>query len=307
MKAARINEWGRPVQVEEIARPEPADDEVLVRVRAASINPIDLVVAAGYLQSMISPPPMTSGSDFAGEVVAVGAEVTHVQPGDAVYGFIPLRGGTFAEYVVPKGSEVALKPESLDFVEAAAVPLGALTAWQGLFRIANLEQGERVLIHGVAGNVGSFAAQFAKARGAYVIGTAAAKDEAFARRLGIDEFIDYQAEDFEDHVGDVDVVYATIGGEVIPRSFEVMKPAARLVTSGQMEGEEEGQRRGMQVTGIMCQASRENLNEISRLIDAGQVNVFVSDTLPLEQVNEGMGLSQQRESGRRKVVLSVSA
>jgi NADPH:quinone reductase-like Zn-dependent oxidoreductase len=304
MKACRVNEWGQPLEIEEIARPTPAADEVLVRVRAASINPMEVFVAAGYLQSMLQA-PMTIGTDFAGEAAEVGSDITHVKPGDEVYGFIPFRGGTFAEYVVAKGSEVAPKPKSLSFEQAAAVPLTALAAWQGLFKTANVKSGERVLIHGVAGGVGSFAAQFAKQHGASVIGTADAEDEAFARRLGIDEFINYKEGRFEDRVRDVDVVFATIGGEVIPRSFEVMKPGGRLVTTGQMEGAEEAQRRGLQAASVIATPSVDDFNQISKLIDAGKVKVYITDTLPLEQAQQALQLSQQRDAGRRKVVLSI--
>jgi NADPH:quinone reductase-like Zn-dependent oxidoreductase len=304
MKAVPINQWGQPLQIEEIAQPSPASDEVLVRVRAASINPMEVFVAAGYLQSTLSA-PMTPGTDFAGEVVEVGADVTHVKPGEAVYGFIPFRGGTFAEFVVAKGSEVAPKPKSVNFEQAAAVPLTALAAWQGLFQTAKLQKGERVLIHGVAGGVGSFAAQFARLHGAYVIGTADAEDEAFARQLGIDEFINFKETRFEDQVRDVDVVFATVGGDVIPRSFNVMKPEGRLVTTGQMEGAEEAERRGLQAASFVAQPAVDDLNEISDLIDAGQVKVHITDTLPLEQAQTALEVSQQKEAGRRKVVLSV--
>jgi len=304
MKAVRINEWGQPLQIEDIPRPVPANDEVLVRVRAASINPMEVFVTAGYLQSRLSA-PMTPGTDFAGEVVEVGSDITHVKAGDAVYGFIPFRGGTFAQFAVAKASEVAQKPPSLSFEQAAAVPVTALAAWQGLFQTANLQKGERVLIHRVAGSVGSFAAQFAKLHGAYVIGTADSEDEAFARQLGIDEHINFKETRFENHVRDVDVVFATVGGDVITRSFDVMKPGGRLVTTSQLEGAEEAQRRGLQATALVAQPSVKDLNEISQLIDAGQVKVYVTDTLSLEQVQTGLEVSQQRDTGRRKVVLSI--
>jgi len=304
MKAVRINEWGQPLQIEDIPQPAPANDEVLVRVRAASINPMEVFVTAGYLQSMLST-PMTPGTDFAGEVVEVGSDVTHVKAGDAVYGFIPVRGGTFAEFVVAKGSEVAQKPRSLTFEQAAAVPVTALAAWQGLFQTAKLQKGERVLIHGVAGGVGNFAAQFAKLHGAHVIGTADAEDEAFARQLSIDEFINFKENRFEDQVRDVDVVFATIGGDVIPRSFDVMKPNGRLVTTGQLEGAEEAKRRGLQATSLVAQPSVNDLNEISQLIDSGRIKVYITDTLPLEHAQTALELSQQKETGRRKVVLSI--
>jgi NADPH:quinone reductase-like Zn-dependent oxidoreductase len=304
MKACRVNEWGEPVEIEEVARPSPAADEVLVRVRAASINPMEVFVAAGYVKAMLQV-PLTIGTDFAGEVAEVGADITHVKPGDNVYGFVPMRGGTFAEYVVAKGSEVAPMPKSLSFEQAAAVPLTALAAWQGLYKTANLKSGERVLIHGVAGGIGAFAAQFAKQTGAYVIGTGDAQDEAFAQKLGVDEFINYKETRFKESARDMDVVFATIGGDVIPRSFEVMKPGGRLVTTGRMEGAEEAQRRGLQAGSFAAVPSVDDLAQISRLIDAGKVKVYITDTLPLAQAQQALELSQQRDAGRRKVVLSI--
>ena len=304
MKAVRINQWGQPAQIEDIARSSPASDEVLVRVHAASINPIDVIVAAGYLQAMLTV-PMTAGTDFAGEVITVGVDVSHVNPGDSVYGCIALRGGTFAEYVVVKGAEVAPKPSSLDSIQAASVPLSALTAWQGLNRSLKIKAGERLLIHGVAGNVGSFAAQFARLSGVEVIGTAAAKDEAFVRSLGLNRWIDHTKTKFEEEAGEVDAVFASIGGEVIPRSFAVMKPAGRLVTTGQMAGADEAQQRGLQATGMACEASIDDLAAIARLIDAGEVKVHVTDTVPFDQFQRGFELHQDHSRGRRKVVLTL--
>jgi NADPH:quinone reductase-like Zn-dependent oxidoreductase len=180
---------GQPVQLEDIPIPQPGDDDILVRVHAASLNPVDLSVASGRYQHMLTT-PVTLGRDFAGEVVSVGSHAQQVQATDAVYGMIPFPEGTFADYVLAKASEVASKPARLDFAHAAAVPLTALTAWQALFDVADVQPGERVLILGAAGGVGSFAAQFAKKKGAVVIGTASAKDEAFLRQdLGVDQVI----------------------------------------------------------------------------------------------------------------------
>ncbi len=207
MKAIRLLEWGQPVQLEDLPIPQSGDDDILVRVHAASLNPVDSTIASGRLQGMLTV-PMTLGTDFAGEVVRVGSHVKHVQEASAVYGMIPFRGGTFAEYVLAKASEVAPKPARLDFVQAAAVPLTALTAWQALFDVAHLQAGERVLVLGAAGGVGSFAVQFAKRKGAVVIGTASSKkDEAFLRQdLGLDQVILPQEAPFDDVVTHCDVV-----------------------------------------------------------------------------------------------------
>ena len=167
MKAARINEWGKPVAIEEVPQPVPANDEILVRVHGAAVNPIDRAIAAGYLQMMYST-PITLGTDFSGAVVAIGADVQHVTPSAAVYG-MSLNRGTFAEYAVVKSVGVAPKPQSLNHLQASTVPLAGLTAWQTLYNLAQLQPGERILIHGAGGSIGSFAVQLAKNTGAYVI------------------------------------------------------------------------------------------------------------------------------------------
>ena len=160
MKAVRVKEWGAPVELEEIPQPTPSDDEVLVRIHAASINPFDAAVHAGYMQGMLST-PLILGTDFAGEAVKVGSNITHVKPGDAVYGLVPMRSGTFAEYVTATADEVSAKPRSLDYIQAAAVPLASLAAWQSLSDLAQLQQGERLLVLGAAGDAGSCAVQLA--------------------------------------------------------------------------------------------------------------------------------------------------
>src|SRR5438874_2710827 len=228
MKAIRINEWGQPAKLENIPKPKPGTDEVLVRVRAAGVNKADWAIAQGYMQGMLAA-PLTLGLDVAGDVAEVGADITRFKPGDEVYGFVPGQEGTFAEYVVSKESALALKPKSLDFVQAAAVPLAALTAWQSLFDVAQLKSGERVLIHGAGGGVGSFATQFAKNEDAYVIGTAGPDKAEHVRGLGIDEHINHQEQPFEEAVRDVDVVLDTAGGDLPQRSYGVLKPGGRLV------------------------------------------------------------------------------
>jgi NADPH:quinone reductase-like Zn-dependent oxidoreductase len=306
MKAIRINEWGQPATLEEIAQPTPGPREVLVRVRAASVNKVDWTIAAGYLQGMLTA-PMTLGTDFAGDVVAVGAEVTHVQPGDAVYGFIPLTSGSFAEYVVAQSTQVARKPQSLDYSQAAAVPLVATTAWQALFDIAQVQPGERVLIHGAGGGVGGFAVQFAKHAGATVIGTAGADKAARLHELSIDQHVDSQAQPFEEVVRDVDVVFDTVGVDMPARSYGVLKPGGRLVTSAAQitpEDTEAQAARGLRVSGMLAQPNPAQLAQIADLIDAGKVKVSVGQVLPLEQAQEALErVKAQHLPG--KVVLNI--
>src|ERR1700687_4805897 len=165
MKAVRLNDWQQPLQIEDMPQPTPQSDEVLVRVHAAGLNPFDTAVCAGYM-SFMAAVPLPLGTDFAGEVVAIGADSKNFAPGDAVYGSAPLGGGTFAEFVTVKAQQIAHKPRSLDYMHSAALPLPSMAAWQSLFEKAQLQPGERVLIIGAAGSVGSLAVQLAKAQGA---------------------------------------------------------------------------------------------------------------------------------------------
>ncbi len=303
MKAVRVNQWGQPVQVEEIPQPTPQRDEVLVRVRAASLNPVDVYSVAGMLQAM-QQLPFIPGTDFAGEVVAVGSEVKHVKPGDAVYGMIPLRGGVFAEYAAPKGNEVAQKPESLDYVQASAVPLTALAAWQTLIDSAQVKSGERVLIHGAAGSVGSFAVQLAKDRGAYVIASDLPGREALLQELGADEIINAQTQRFEDAVGKVDVVLNYASPDLLERSYSVLKPGGRYATTVGQPDQEQAERLGIRSTGIVTQPTIDHLTQLARLIDAGKLKVFIERTYPLEEAQAALEY-RQTGTAKGKVVLTL--
>jgi NADPH:quinone reductase-like Zn-dependent oxidoreductase len=302
MKAVRINEWGQPVQIEELPEPTPADDQVLVRVHAASINPVDGGIAAGYMQMMYST-PLTLGTDFAGEVVAVGADVQDVQPGDAVYG-MSLNRGTFAEYAAIPASGVARKPQSLDYVQAAAVPLAGLSAWQTLFNLAQLQSGERILIHGAAGGIGSFAVQLAKGAGAYVIGHARGNDADFVKQLGADQVINADSERFEDVVDTVDVILDLVRGEYVERSFTVLKPGGRYVTTANMLPEDAGKDHGIVATGTFTQPSVEELTKLAEEIDAGRVKVIVQRTFPLEEAQTALFYTPE-DGAPGKVVVTI--
>lgn len=304
MKAIRVNEWGKPVQLEEVPQPKPGRDEVLVRVHAASINPLDAAILAGYMAFMATP-PLTLGTDFSGEVVEVGAEVMHVKPGEAVYGLIPLRSGTFSEYTLPKASEVALKPKSLDHIYASTVPLPAMAAWQALFEHGQFKSGERVLIHGVAGNVGGLAAQLAKSQGAYVYGTDIIEKAQHVAGLGIDRFIDVQHERFEDVVENVDLVLDFIGGEFLERSYTALKSGGRYVTALSMQpAQEEAEKRGIRSLGFGAQPRADLLAQIAKLIDAGKLKVFVNRTFPLAQAQAALEYRQTTKLPG-KVVMTV--
>lgn len=305
MKAARVQQWGGSdaVQIETVEIPTlAAPDEVLIRVHASSINPVDWKIREGYLSKIVKL-PATLGWDVSGEVVEVGAGVTHVQPGDAVYAMIQVRGGAYAEYAVVKAVEVAHKPQSLDFLQAAAVPLVALTAWQAL-EPANIQPGQQVLIHAAAGGVGSVAVQLAKLKGASVIGTASQSNEAFTRELGVDEFIDYRSVKFEHVVRDVDVVIDTVGDETLERSHQVVKRGGMLVTLTGQFNEAKVAQYGIETCGVSVVPNPDQLAEIARLIDAGQLKIHISQVFPLEQVREALDLSQTGHV-RGKIALKI--
>ena len=288
MKAIRVNEWGKPVQLEDVPQPTPADDEVLVRVRAASINPFDIAVAAGYLAFMAST-PMTLGTDVAGEVVEVGKNVTNFKPGDEVFGAVVLHSGTFAEYTTPKASELALKPKSLDHVYTAAIPLAATAAWQTLFDVAQLQAGERLLIQGVAGSVGTYALQFAKSAGAYVYGTDIPERADLVNQLGLDRYINPAQERVEDAVKDVDVVLDLVGGPHVQESYNVLKRGGRYVSTLAMQmPQEEPERLGIKSYGFGAQPSSEIMAKFADMVDSGKLKVFVNRTFPLAEAAEAM-------------------
>lgn len=304
MKAVRIHQWGDALQVEDIDVPTPAADEVLVRVHAAALNPVDSFIVAGYLQAMVSV-PLTPGTDFAGEVVRVGADVTHVQAGDAVYGMIPMRGGAFAEYATPKGYEVARKPESLDYVHAASAPLAAMAAWQSVFDLAHVQSGERVLILGAGGSVGAFAVQFAKDKGAYVIAADLPAKLELLHSLGADHVIDVSATAFEVEAGGVDVVLNFASDTLVERAYSVLSEGGRYVTTLQQPAQEEAERRGIRSVAAFAQPSVDHLSQLAALIDAGKVKVWVQRTFPLDEAQEALEY-RQSDTTPGKVVLLLT-
>jgi NADPH:quinone reductase-like Zn-dependent oxidoreductase len=288
MKAIRVEEWGKPVELEDVPQPVPADDEVLVRVRAASINPFDIAVAAGYVAFMASA-PLTLGTDFAGEVVEVGKNVTNFKPGDRVFGAVVLRSGTFAEYCTPKASEIALIPESLDFVQAASIPLAATAGWQTLFDVAKLQSGERLFIQGVAGSVGTYALQFAKKAGAYVYGTDIPERADLVKSLGLDRYINFKEEVVTDAVKDVDVVLDLVGGDKVQESYQTLRRGGRYVGTLFLEmPQEEPQRLGIQSYGFAAQPNSDLMKKFADMADSGELKIFINRTFPLEQAAEAM-------------------
>lgn len=303
MKAMRLNEWGKALELEDVPQLEQSDDEVLVRIHAASINPFDAAIFAGYLQYMAHV-PMTLGTDFSGEVVAVGKNVSHLKPGDFVFGLSPLGAGAFAEFITVKPHEVTQKPKSLDFISSAAVPLPATAAWISLFDLLNVQKGERLLIHGASGNVGGIAVQLAKAEGVFVYGHDIPEKAEHAKMLGVDVFISSN-DRFEDVVQDVDVVLDLVGGDMMERSYNVLKPGGRYVTSLVADvPQEEPMRLGIKSMGLAAWPNANILTKIAERIDSGSISVFINQTFPLEEANAAM-LHRMQTKAPGKVVLTI--
>ncbi|HEY2860526.1 MAG TPA: NADP-dependent oxidoreductase [Terracidiphilus sp.] len=304
MKAVRVHQYGTPegFTLDEVPQPVPGAGKVLVRVRAAGVNPIDWKIRAGYMKEVMPLPlPVTLGFDFSGEIEALGEGVTHFKKGDPVYGTAM---GTFAEFVVTGVAEAAPKPASLDYVHAASVPVAAKTAWQALFDVGGLTTGGKVLIHGAAGSVGSFAVQLARAKGIHVYGTASSGNQAYLKELGVDEPINYQTTKFEDVAHDIDVVLDTQGGETQQRSFAVLKKGGTLVSIVQPPSQDEAAKYGVKATFLGSQPNLEQLTEIARLIDAGQLKTVVEAVMPLEDAGRALDQSQTGHA-RGKIVLTV--
>jgi NADPH:quinone reductase-like Zn-dependent oxidoreductase len=307
MKAIRIHEYGGPevLALEEVQRPTPGPGELLIRTHAASVNPFDWKVRAGYMKEFLPLTfPATLGWDVSGTVEAVGPGVTRFKPGDDVYARLE-DGGGYAEYTIAKEDVPASKPKKIDHAHAAAVPVAALTAWQALFGAAQLRARQKVLIHGAAGGVGSFAVQFAKAKGAYVIGTASGRNQAFLRELGVDEAIDYEKTRFEDRVRDVDVVLDTIGGETQERSWKTLKRGGILVSLVAPPMQEQAAKFGVRAVMLGAHPSASDLAEIARLIDTGKVKTVVETILPLTEARRAHEISQSGHA-RGKIVLLVT-
>lgn len=278
MKGVRIHSFGGlgAMRFEDLAVPRPYEGEILLKVHAASLNPVDFKILNGAF-----PPighdnlPVTLGRDVSGTVERCGPGIDKVGRGDPLYALLGTDRGAFAEYVVVKATEAAPKPARLSHVEAAAVPLAALTAWQGLFDHGRLLAGHRVLVHGGAGGVGHFAIQFAKHRGATVLTTVSGRDMDFALRLGADQVIDYKTQRFEEVASEVDVVFDLVGGDTRDRSWSVLKSGGILVSTLGQPAKTKADAYHVRAAGYLVQPDAAQLIEIGRLIDAEKVRPFV--------------------------------
>lgn len=306
MRAVRFHEYGPPsvLVVDVVPRPEPGAGQVLIRIRAAGVNPIDWKLRAGYLQAYMPVTlPATPGLDVAGTVEQVGPDVTEFAPGDDVFG----RGlSTYAEYAAAPVATIARKPAAVTFEQAATLHVGGVTAWVGLFDMANLEPRQRLFVQGGAGGVGSTAVQLGHWKGAYVIATTSAANVEFVRSIGADEVVDYTAVRFEDAVHDVDVVFETVGGEITPRSLGALKPGGVLVAVASMPDPAAAAALGVRTTGVILPASTTPaLEALAELVASGALVPEIGAVYPLAEAAAAQAASETGH-GRGRIVLTVS-
>jgi NADPH:quinone reductase-like Zn-dependent oxidoreductase len=307
MKAVVAHEYGKPevLKFEQVPRPEPNEDQALVRVIASGVNPADPLTLSGkYASEWGTRLPLIPGYEIAGIVEKTGAKIKNLKVGDAVYGY-PTFGGGWADYVAVKEWEVAAKPKSLNFVEAGAVPMGALTAWQSLVNAAHLQPGQTILIHGGSGGVGSFAVQIAKARGARVIATASTANQDLLKQLGADVAIDYTKQKFEDVAKDVDAVLDPIGKDTLARSYDVVKKGGIVLSLVGGLDRAELEKRGIRGASVWVRPDAGDLGQIAQMIDGGKIKPIVTKILPL---GEAIAAQEQAETHhtRGKIVLKIA-
>ncbi len=316
MKAVQIHKYGGPrvLTYEDAPQPEPKEEELLIRIHATSVNPADWQIRSGRRFKLKKPFSLILGFDVSGVIESVGNSVANFKVGDAVFGMLDIRkGGAYAEYVAAPATNFARKPCSLDHIQAAALPLVALTAWQALFDAGELSAGQKVLIHAAAGGVGHIAVQLAKWKGAYVIGTASGHNENFLRKIGVDEFINYRTTKFEEVVRDVDVVLEAVNrdirverrrGETLERSWGVLKKGGVLISICDTSVSKIAAAYGVRGKYILAQPNTAQLTEIATLADAGYVKPAIETVLPLKEVRKAHKLSQMGHT-RGKIVLQV--
>ena len=296
MKAVRIRAYGDAsvLRYEEAPMPDIAPEDVLVRVVAASVNPVDWKFREGYLKQMLPPQfPITLGWDVSGVVDAAGKNVSRFKVGDTVFSRPDIkRNGTYAEFVAIREDELARKPQTISHVEAATLPLAGIAAWEAIITTAKVEAGQRVLVHAVSGGVGSIAVQLAKSRGAYVIATTSGKNRALVESLGADEVIDYRTQKFDAMVRDVDAVFDTIGGQVQEASWSVLKPGGILVSIIGTPSEEKARALGVRSAFLFIGPSAPILMQLAELVENGKLRPVVGAEFALKDIAEAHALSQ---------------
>jgi NADPH:quinone reductase-like Zn-dependent oxidoreductase len=294
------------IETEDIDVSQPDAGEVLVSVRAASVNPVDFKIRSGKYPAVKNDRlPYTLGRDVSGVVEKCGAQATRFKVGAEVFGIVGIHGGGYAEQAVLDQNAITAKPAGLDHVHAAAIPLAGQTAWQGLFRYGGLKAGQSALIHGGSGGVGHFAIQFAKARGARVLTTVSTKNVGFARDLGADVVIDYKTQRFEDHAVDLDLVFDLIDGETRERSWSCLKKGGVLVSTLTEPSQEKASQFGVRALRYTVEADGEELAEIAGLVSSGKVKPRVQETFALTAAADALAFLEQGHSVG-KIVLKVA-
>jgi NADPH:quinone reductase-like Zn-dependent oxidoreductase len=308
IREMRIHRFGGPdvLQADEVEPSLPDASQVLVSVKAASVNPVDFKIRSGKYPAVKEDRlPYTLGRDVSGVVERCGAQATTFKVGDAVFGMVGISGGGYAEKVVLDQTAITRRPFGIDDTCAAAIPLAGQTAWQGLFRHGRLKAGQSVLIHGGSGGVGHFAIQFAKAKGARVLTTVSTANVAFAKSLGADVVIDYKTQRFEDHASELDMVFDLIDGETRERSWKLLKRGGTLVSTLSEPSQEKAKALGLRALRYTVEADGDELAEIAKLVTAGQVRPHVEKTYPLERASEALKAVEEGHSVG-KIVLFVS-
>ncbi len=308
MKAVRIHEYGGPdvLRFEDAPVPEPAPGEVLLRARGAGVNPVDWKTRSGGGQAdkIGERFPLVLGWDTSGVVEAVGEGSAAYAPGDELFGLVnfPQPGQAYAEFVAAPADQLAARPVSLNHVEAAALPMVALTAWQALIEAAGLDRGHTVLIHAAAGGVGHVAVQLARWKRARVVGTASARNAGFLESLGVEQVVDYTASPFEEAVSGVDVVLDSIGGDVFERSLDVLRPGGTIVSLRERGAEEKAAAREMRGIYVLVRPEGNQLAQVGALVDAGHVRPAVEVELVLAEAGKAHQMSEEGHT-RGKIVL----
>lgn len=310
MKAVRIHSYGGPevLKYENAPIPLLCSNDILIRVHAAGVNPIDWKIRQGFLAPLGQHTlPLILGWDVAGTIEAIGKKVTAFNPGDEIFGYIDLsRDGFYAQYGIAFENEITHKPNNVTFLEAAVIPLSALTAWQALFTHGHLRAGQKILVHAAAGGVGHYAVQLAKWKNAHVIGTGSEQSKEFLMQLGVDEFIDYKTTSFDKAVSEVDVIFDTVGGETRLRSWPLLKSNGVLVSIVDREGQVEKEaaqyrRRGHS---FVVTPNSKQLSQIKDLVEHEILKPFLAKTFPLEQAIKAHEMSEARHT-HGKIVLEV--
>jgi NADPH:quinone reductase-like Zn-dependent oxidoreductase len=307
MKAVLINQYGteNELTLEEIPVPEIGPNEVLIKVHATSVNPIDWKIRKGIITGLKWEFPIILGWDVSGVIEKVGSGVMGLKPGDEVYAFPQLsRNGTYAEYVAIQADAVAEKPHTLDHLSAASIPLAGLTAWQALFDHGKLLTGQKLLIIGAAGGVGTLAIQLAKNQGAHVTGTASEKNIDFLKALGADNIIDYTSENFWEKMSDIDLVLDCMGGDAQMQALLVLKPGGILVSIVGINSAVDFKSKDIEPVFFMTKSSSVQLMQLGRLIEAWKLKPVIAEVKSLNEIKNAHRLSEEGHT-RGKIVISI--